>query len=180
MQSFAPLHASLDTLRQDSCHRETHEEDQEQQYKYTMWTPAVAGQVPMSELSAPALRSVNEESLLQGRGRAYANPNCQGPRSPDESSSGGALERPPPPHLKERTLHDTASSGFTSSISETDIFQRMSATPYSSGGDRYRQRFPPAPTPPTGGRQEKYAEGVTLSTKKYVDFHDAAKADRYA
>lgn len=174
-------------MRNDSCAVATSVADNEEQFDYNMWQPSYANDVrrgsaflnASNDTNRFAPKQVTQESFLQGRGQVSSNPNCK---------SGflrylpeGAFNKEEPAERKPWDMHLFAQPTIVprscSSITELDIIKRMQPL-----AGAYEGRFTPlmGESSMTAGGKRKYEEGVTLSTKKYVDFAETANKDRYA
>lgn len=174
-------------MRNDSCAVATYVADNEEQFDYNMWQPSYANDVrrgsaflnASNDTNRFAPKQVTQESFLQGRGQVSSNPNCK---------SGflrylpeGVFSKEEPAERKPWDMHLFAQPTIVprscSSITELDIIKRMQPL-----AGAYEGRFTPlmGESSMTSGGKRKYEEGVTLSTKKYVDFAEAAIKDRYA
>lgn len=173
-----------DVLRSDSCAVETYVADNEQQFDYNMWLPAYANKVKRgsaflnasNDTNRFAPKQVTQESFLQGRGQVSSNPNCKAGflrYLPESVFDDKAAERKPwDMHL---FAQPTLVPRSCASITELDIIKRMQPL-----AEAYQGRYTPLLGESVNGARKKYEDGVTLSTKKYVDFAEAAKRDKYA
>jgi hypothetical protein len=173
-----------DVLRSDSCAVETYFADNEHQFDYNMWLPSYANKVrrgsaflnASNDTNRFAPKQVTQESFLQGRGQVSSNPNCKAgfirylPESIFEDK---------PPERQPWDMHlfsqPTLVPRSCASVTELDIIKRMRPL-----AEAYQGRFTPLLGENSGSARRKYDEGVTLSTKKYVDFSEAAKRDKYS
>ena len=174
-------------MRNDSCAVATYVADNEEQFDYNMWQPSYANDLhrgsaflnASNDTNRFAPKQVTQESFLQGRGQVSSNPNCK---------SGflrylpeGVFNKEEPAERKPWDMHLFAQPTIVprscSSITELDIIKRMQPL-----AGAYEGRFTPlmGESSMTSGGKRKYEEGVTLSTKKYVDFAETANKDRYA
>lgn len=174
-------------MRNDSCAVKTYVSDNEQQFDYNMWQPSYANDVrrgsaflnASNDTNRFAPKQVTQESFLQGRGQVSSNPNCK---------SGflrylpeGVFDKEEPKERKPWDMHLFAQPTLVprscSSITELDIIKRMQPL-----AGAYEGRYTPlmGESSMTSGGKRKYEEGVTLSTKKYVDFAETANKDKYA
>ena len=173
-------------MRSDSCAIETYSADNEQQYDYNMWLPSYANDVrrgsaflnASNDTNRFAPKQVTQESFLQGRGQVSSNPNCKAGflRYLPES----VFEQKEPAERKPWDMHLFAQPTLVprscASITELDIIKRMQPL-----AEAYQGRYTPLMGDSShDGSRRKYDEGVTLSTKKYVDFAEAAKKDKYS
>ena len=173
-----------DVLRSDSCAVETYVADNEQQFDYNMWLPTYANTVrrgsafvnASNDTNRFAPKQVTQESFLQGRGQVSSNPNCKAGfirYLPESVFEDKAPERKPwDMHL---FAQPTLVPRSCASITELDIIKRRQPL-----GESYQGRYTPLLGENSDNARRKYDEGVTLSTKTYVDFAEAAKKDKYS
>ena len=186
-QSFcrgAMKSAYQDLLRGDSCAVETYVADSERQFDYNMWLPIYANNVrrgsaflnASSDTNRFAPKQVKQESFLQGRGQVSSNPNCKAGflrYLPESIFEDKAPERQPwDMHL---FAQPTLVPRSCASVTELDMIQRMKPL-----AEAYQGRYTPLLGENSGSARKRYEDGVTLSTKKYVDFAEAAKMDKYS
>ena len=179
--------AYQDVMRSDSCAIETYVADNAEHFDYNMWLPSYANDVrrgsaflnASNDTNRFAPKQVNQESFLQGRGQVTSNPNCKAGflRYLPE----GVFNEKEPTERKPWDMHHFAQPTIVprscASITELDIIKRMQPL-----AEAYQGRYTPLMAESSGssGARRKYDEGVTLSTKRYVDFAETAKKDKYA
>jgi len=177
--------AYQDVMKSDSCAVETHIAENDQMYDYVMWRPSYASDLKRGSafLNASvdtnrfAAKQVTQESFLQGRGQVTSNPGCKGgfvnylPQSVfgDQPATREAWDM----HLFSQP---TLVPRSCASLTELDLTQRMKPL-----AGAYQGRYNPLLGDETYASRSgtKYAEGVTLSTKKYVDFAALAAEGKY-
>lgn len=169
-------------FRSDACAIETYSAENEEQYNYNMWLPSYANKVSRgsaflnssNDVNRFAPKQVTQESFLQGRGQVTSNPGCKDGflcYLPEQVFEGAA-EKTKAPWDMHLFAQPTIVPRSCASLTELDLIDRLKPLAHA-----YQERYVPHIGQP---KQTKIQEGVTLSTKKYPDFKETAKAGRYA